>query len=67
MVFRNWSSHICGCYSGLDPDEYILPMHRNLGVFTGEYPVVPLILIAREKLMVLLREDRSFTGVKNTK
>jgi TPP-dependent pyruvate/acetoin dehydrogenase alpha subunit len=35
MVFESGKKLFVGVTAILDNDEYILPMHRNLGVFTG--------------------------------
>ena len=35
MVFWNWTEAVAvGVTAALDFDEYVLPLHRNLGVFT---------------------------------
>jgi 2-oxoisovalerate dehydrogenase E1 component len=70
MVFRNRSEAISCVTAVLDKDEYILPMHRNLGVLQEEiFRCTVYFRNGKEKLMVLLKgRDRSFILVhKNTK
>ena len=55
MVQRYWSrGHFCGVASVLNEDEYLLPMHRNPGVFTTrEIPLTDCFPSGRVKPMVL--------------
>ncbi|MEJ0083493.1 MAG: hypothetical protein WDM78_21660 [Puia sp.] len=59
MVQWHWpGSHLGRGVSALAPDEWIMPLHRNLGVFTGrQMPLEKLFALAPDEWIMPLHRN----------